>query len=298
MLKTNEWTILKVLSWTTAYFKSHNIESPRACAEILLAHALNIERIELYLYYDKPLSDVELAEFKKLIKRRKEFEPVAYIVGCKEFWSIKLSVSKDVLIPRPETEILVETALRQIKKKENKTDIPIRIIELGTGSGAITAALASSALRHDYFASDKSEQALAVAKKNTLSLKLRISFFMADWFTSLSRKEEHKFDIIISNPPYISTGEIENLQPEISLYEPKRALDGGKDGLEHIRNIINNAWHHLKENGFLLLEIGFDQKEKVSKLVNNTKQYRNIEFLKDYGGHDRVVSMTKKPDKS
>jgi len=284
------WTILNTLSWTTSYFKYHKIDYPRTAAEILLSNVLNMEKIELYLHYDKPLLSDELAAFKNLIKRRVRREPVAYIVGSKEFWSIKLAVTNDVLIPRPETECLVKAILELMKQKKRNCDACMKIIELGTGSGAIILALASekSLYRNIYFASDSSKEALNVAKKNAVAHNLedQIYFFLSDWFKSIKKGG---FDIIVSNPPYIPTDEIDTLEPEICCYEPRIALDGGKYGYDCLGKIILEAHHYLKKSGHLILEIGFNQKQYISKLIESVGHYNNIKFLKDYSGHDRVV---------
>jgi len=287
-----EWNIIKLLQWTTTYFKSNGIDSPRATAEILLAHTLGLKRIDLYLRHDQPLNRIELDLFKSLIKKRTDREPVAYIVGGKEFWSIELEVSRDVLIPRPETECLVEEALSVLKKKY--TCNPKRILDMGTGSGAVILAIASQKPGHLYFASDISIKAAGIAAKNAkrLSYDNEISFFCGNWFLPL-REKDNFFDIIISNPPYIRTNDIGNLQPEINRFEPIEALDGGEDGLEHIRHIIEHAHQFLNNEGYLLLEIGHDQKDPVEKIINQTGNYKLVCFRKDYSGFDRVVCATK-----
>jgi len=287
-----EWTIIKLLQWTTSYFKSNGIDSPRAAAEILLAHTLALKRIDLYLRHDQPLSRSELDLFKSLIKRRTNREPVAYIMGGKEFWSMELAVSKDVLIPRPETECLVEETL-SILAKEHLCNSK-RILEMGTGSGAVILAIASQKPEHLYFASDISINALGIAIKNAKQLGFdnKISFFCGNWFLPLMGKDI-LFDIIISNPPYIRRNDIGNLQPEINRFEPLEALDGGEDGLDHVRHIIEQAHLFLNNEGNLLLEIGHDQKEAVDKIIKETGNYKRVYFRKDYSGFDRVVCATK-----
>jgi len=287
-----EWTIIKLLQWTTSYFKSNGIDSPRATAEILLAYTLGLKRIDLYLRHDQPLNRNELDLFKSLIKRRTNKEPVAYIVGGKEFWSMALEVSQDVLIPRPETECLVEEAL-SVLAKEHLCN-PKRILEMGTGSGAVILAIASQNPAHLYFASDISINASGIAVKNAKQLGFddKISFFCGNWFLPLKEKDNF-FDIIISNPPYIRRNDIGNLQPEINRFEPLEALDGGEDGLDHIRHIIENAHQFLNNEGNLLLEIGHDQKDAVDRIIKETGNYKRVYFRKDYSGFDRVVCATK-----
>ncbi len=291
--RESQWNILKLLKWTTSYFKSHNIENPRADAEVLLANALNLKRIDLYLRYDQPLCNHELSLFKGFIKRRIDREPVAYIVGVKEFWSMELAVTRDVLIPRPETECLVEAALSYLP--ENSGRSPKRVLELGTGSGAVALALASERPAHLFFASDRSEKAIRIAKSNALRhhLDSAIHFFVGDWFLPLL-PDTCSFDMILSNPPYVPSRVIGLLQPEIYQYEPIGALDGCKDGLFCIRQIIDHSDRYLNSGGFLLLEIGHDQKNEVRKIIDQCGNFEAVAFLKDYCGYDRVVHMKKR----
>ena len=287
------WTILKLLNWTTSYFKTHRIDSPRATAEILLAHTLKVERIDLYLRFEQPLSRDELTGFKALIKRRIDHEPVAYIVGHKEFWALDLIVSPDVLIPRPETECLVETVLALDHR--NGQQHSKKVLELGTGSGAIILALASERANDLFYASDISSQALALAKKNArrLGWSDRIHFFAGDWFAPLKRGHQ-LYDMIVSNPPYIGTSTLNRLQPEIHLWEPRLALDGDRDGLRCLQHIIAQAHRFLVTGGYLVLEIGHDQKTLVHDVITSCNQYDQLAFKRDYGGHDRVAIMRKK----
>jgi release factor glutamine methyltransferase len=289
----DDWTIIKLLEWTTSYFASRAIESPRAGAEILLAHVLNLQRVDLYLRYDQPLMQAELERYKALIRRRVRREPVAYITGCREFWSMNLTVSGEVLIPRPETECLVEQVLADLSTEE--TAEPSHILELGTGSGAIVLALASSLHRSLCFASDVSERSVQVARENARrhGLDGRIHFFCGDWTRPLCTRST-PFDVIVSNPPYIPTDQIKTLEPEIHLYEPLRALDGGDDGLVSVRRLITQAHRLLRSGGRLLLEIGHDQKEAIRHIVATAGQYEDPIFTKDYAGVNRVVKIRKK----
>jgi release factor glutamine methyltransferase len=292
MPKEPEWTIANLLKWTTSYFGSHKVDNPRMTAEILLAHALKTKRIDLYLQFDKPLSQQELSKFKTLIKRRIRHEPVAYITGSREFWSLDLTITKDVLIPRPDTECLVETALPLLPDK--KTAPPKHILELGTGSGAIIIALASERPGHLFFASDISVPSADLAKKNAASHRMQhaIHFFCSNWFKALIQKP--LFDIILSNPPYIPSGAIHTLAPEIYKFEPLMALDGDHDGLAAIGEIIESADSYLKQGGYLLLEMGYDQTNQVADIADRCGSYEDKEFLKDYAGHHRVVKLKKK----
>ena len=287
------WTIIKVIQWATNYFKTHDIDSPRATAEILLAYALKCKRIDLYINHDQPLVAGELDMFKGLIKRRITREPVAYIVGVREFWSMDLEVTQDVLIPRPETECLVEAALDLLA--QNSSPHFMRILDVGTGSGAIVLALASTQRGHVYFASDLFFAAARLARKNAERHGFlgKVHFFVGDWFASLHPLKT-KFDMILSNPPYVPRSVIPELQPEIHRFEPLAALNGTKDGLRSIREIIGSAYLYLNPNGMLLLEIGHDQKKDVDRIASDCGHYQAILFKKDYSGYDRVVQMRKK----
>jgi release factor glutamine methyltransferase len=284
-----QWTILRLLKWATDYFKSYTIDSPRAAAEILLADVLGLKRIDLYVQYEKPLSSAELSRFKTYVQRRVRREPVAYITGRKEFWSLDLRVTKDVLIPRPETECLVEASLELIPDHS-----PMRIFEIGTGSGAISIALISERPELRCAASDRSIKAVEVAKANACRLGMEgtICFFSGDGCFPL-RERMYPFDMIVSNPPYIKAADIGRLQPEIFMHEPRMALDGGADGLQCIRHIVGTAHSYLKPGGILLLEVGHDQRAGIRKIIEAAGVYGEIIFRKDYSGYDRVVRMRK-----
>ncbi len=281
------WTILNTLKWTAAYFKSHHLEQPRPDAESMLAHVLECERIDLYLRYDQPLHDDELACFRRLIKRRVKREPVAYILGQKEFWSLSLKVGPAVLIPRPETECLVETILRHLSDKDQ-----LNILELGAGSGAISIALAHERPRWRFYASDISLGALKLARYNARQLlhEDKIRFFLGQWFDPLAAHPK-RFDVVVSNPPYIPSDDLAGLEPEVVQYEPHLALDGHSDGLASIRHIINAAPEYLKPRGVLFLEIGYDQRNSVATLCQKNGAYDQVSFDKDYSGHDRVAQL-------
>jgi len=290
--KFPEWTISKLLRWTASYFQSHDIDSPRSTSEILLAHTLGgLKRIDLYLRYDQPLNSDELSIFKTYIKRRIDREPVAYIVGAREFWSMDLAVTKDVLIPRPETECLVESALSILESSSGSK----RILELGTGSGAIILALASERPENIYFASDRSVEAVKLALMNAKfhNLDGKVIFFTGNWFEPLKNTGQ-LFDMIISNPPYIRTSDIPDLQPEIYKHEPFTALDGGKDGLDSIKKIILQAHAFLVQKGILLLEIGHDQKDQIKKIIDDCGNYEEVVFKKDYSSYYRTACIRKK----
>ena len=291
MSKENEiWTISKVINWTSNHFKTNEIESPRLSAEVLMTHCLGCSRIDLYLKHDQPLNKSELEDYKKLLNRRLNNEPIAYIVGKKEFWSMEFFVSPNVLIPRPETECLVEKSIELISDAQD-----LRILELGVGSGAVIISIASQHLNNEYYATDVSEKAISIAKKNArvhLPNHDIIHFIKGEWLEPL--ENQPFFDMILSNPPYIASKDIEKLQPEVSLFEPRLALDGGIHGLDSIEIIINKAYNHLTPKGFLVIEIGFDQRDAVFQIANSTGMYENISCEKDYAGFHRIVAMQKK----
>jgi len=289
----SRWTILELIKWTTDYFTSHAIDSPRTTAELFLTHVLNIRRIDLYLQYDRPLISSELETFKSLIKRRILKEPVAYILGHKEFWSMDFKVTSDVLVPRPETECLVEAASSHLL--ETGGGNVKKVLDLGTGSGAIILALASQFPDYLFFASDLSVNALKVASENAHrhGFEKRVHFVSGDWLYPF-RNDTGFFDLIVSNPPYIRSDDIEKLQPEVCNYEPRMALESGKDGLDAIRLIVKQAHTYLKHEGYLLLEIDHDQRNNVQDIIYQTDQYREVSFSKDYSGYDRVVEMKKR----
>jgi release factor glutamine methyltransferase len=258
-----------------------------------LAHVLNTKRIDLYLRYDQPLIPAETERFKALIKRRLNREPVAYILESKEFWSMVLRVTRDVLIPRPETECLVEKSLEMLALDSNmKSKL---ILELGTGSGAVILALASENPRHSYWATDISINAVRVARQNAIQNELngKIHFITGDWFAPLCSKTGF-FDLIVSNPPYIKSGDLKRLQPEIHAHEPLLALDGAADGLHCLRHIIQSAYLFLKPRGVLILEIGHDQKAPLRQMIAECGEYEEVNFYQDYSGYDRILQMKKK----
>jgi release factor glutamine methyltransferase len=286
----SDWTIIRILPWTESYFKDHSIDSPRLTAEILLGFSLGIRRLDLYLQHDRPLEKKELARFKALIKRRIQREPVAYITGEKGFYESDFRVKKGVLIPRPDTEVLVETAI-DLLGPCNEPGVK-KVLELGVGSGAIVVSLAKACPGHAYFGCDISSVALETAIDNAATLcETPIRFFQGSWLAAVNPRES--FDLILSNPPYIPTNDIDALASEIKLHEPLSALDGGVDGLDCIRDILSCAKDCLVPGGRILIEMGFDQKEGVSSVAKGFVEYETIEFIKDLAGHTRLVSVTK-----
>ena len=283
------WTILRTLKWTARYFQEKGIEQPRPAAEILLAHVLHCARIDLYLRYDQPLNQVELSQFRTLIQRRSQREPVAYIVGQREFWSLAFKVTPDVLIPRPETERLVEIILEQYGP-ETRLDL----LDLGVGSGAISVALSTERPGWRIWATDVSPQALAVAQGNARyhGRGDQIRLFAGNWFAPISERGV-LFDIIVSNPPYISSVDMLTLEPEVRQYEPVLALDGGQQGTTCLGHLIDAAPAYLKPGGQLFLEIGFDQGPAVTELGQAGDAWDKVAIHKDYGHRDRVARLVK-----
>ena len=280
-------TIHDIISETTKKFEAAGIPSARLDAEILLAFCLDCDRMAFIRNPDQPISDAQTAAFNTLVARRLRSEPVAYITCRKAFWSFELEVNHDVLIPRPDTEVLVEEALAVCRSQA--LDQP-RIIDIGTGSGAIALALASEIPEAQITATDCSASALALAKKNalTLGLKKSIAFCLGD----LLEPVEGSFDLIVSNPPYIGDNEYETLAPGVKDFEPRTALLAGKSGLEFYEKLVYQAHSRLKENGWLLLEIGATQAESVHALMQGL--YDRIAVRNDYAGLPRVIKGRRK----
>jgi release factor glutamine methyltransferase len=285
------WTVLKLLQWTTDYFQRNNVSEPRTSAEVLLAHVLAEDRLFLYLNYDRPMETNELAAYRACIKRRLGGEPNQYITGIQEFWSLPLRVSPDVLIPRPETEVLVEAVLEFLDKDDSNVDI----LDLGTGSGAIAIALARELPAARIIATDLSLAALRLAQENAKLHQVdeRILFVRGDMFAAIPGASQ-KFRVVVTNPPYVSHAEILELHREIRDFEPRHALDGGPDGLAAIRHIVAEAPTVLSQAGGLFMEMGAGQAESVSGLVLESHEYRSFHIRKDYSGLDRVLVAIKK----
>lgn len=282
------WTILRVLQWTADYFRRKGLTQPRADAEVLLAHVLNTERIQLYLRHDQPLGPLELARFREAVRRRATREPAQYITGRQEFWSLDLEVSPAVLIPRPETELLVELSLKLLPNR------PSRVLDLCSGSGAIALALASERTDLHIVATDRSLEAIELARRNAArnGLKERVQFLVADLFEGLALARA-RFDVIVSNPPYVGDDELASLAPEVRDHEPMLALrGGGPDGTETLGRILDAFPAFLEPGGTLLLEIGPSQREAMEGRARLLAGSPTVEFHRDYADLTRVLHIT------
>lgn len=276
-------TIKQILEKAINILKENNIEEPILKSKLLLAFVLKQEKEYLLINDNKELFAKEEKEYEKVIDRLIKGEPLQYIIGKQEFMGLDFEVNKNVLIPRADTEILVEEVIEIIGNKEPK------VLDLCTGSGAIAVSLVKKLNKIKVTASDISLNALEIAKKNALLNDVVIDFKYSDLFENI----EETFNIIVSNPPYIETEVIKTLSKDVQK-EPFIALDGGKDGLDIYRRIINEAYKYLNENGTLALEIGYNQKEQVIGLLTESGNYTNIYSKKDLGGNDRIVVCKKK----
>jgi len=325
------WTIPAILRWTADYFRTKGVTEARASAEILLAHTLNVSRLDLYLRYDQPLNPEELARFKALMVRRREGEPVAYLTGHREFWSLDIQVTPAVLIPRPETETLVAAALEAASlfeggdggaglkpaptvalktspqdmgpgasppKTENRqpTTPSLLGLEVGVGSGAVVIALAQELPRMTWVGLDRYGAALTVARANARrhGVADRIHFLRSDLLDGL--KPAASFTLLVANLPYVPRAEWERLPREIKAFEPPGALLGGEDGLDLIRPLIRQAQHYVVGGGWVFLEVGDQQAPRVAALLAETGAYNRIETVKDFSGMERVVRARRRVD--
>ncbi len=283
---SERWTIGSILTWTKQYFEGKGVESSRLDAEVLLSHVLDKDRLYLYVNYDQPLQVGELAAFREAVKRRAMRFPVAYITGRKEFMGLGFVVSPAVLIPRPDTEILVETALTMLRDTAEPS-----ILDLGTGSGAIIVSLLTRLTQARGVAVDVSPEALAVAAQNATALGVadRLTLRQGDLFAGLPGT----FAAIVSNPPYISADDMATLAPEVRC-EPDLALAGGADGLDFYRRIVAGAAGFLHSDGFVALEVGAGQAPAVAALATAASGLEPTATVKDYAGIQRVVVLKRR----
>jgi len=278
------WTIETILKWTRRYFGDKNVENPRLDAEVLLSHILGKDRLYLYVHFDQPLEESELVAFRAAVKKRAARVPVAYIIGNKEFMGLDFKVTPAVLIPRPDTEILVEAALKRLGTIENP-----QILDIGTGSGAICVSMLVKLQSARAVTVDISSTALAVAKINAASHQVaqRLTFCLGDLFAPV---QEQVFNAIVSNPPYIPAADIAGLMPEVRQ-EPSQALVGGTDGLDFYRRIIGEGRKYLATGGFIAMEVGIGQAQLVAAMAKESGLFTVSDIIKDYGGIERVVVL-------
>lgn len=271
------WTVLGILNWTSDFFKEKGLKSYRFDAEYLISYVLNFKRIDLYLNFDIPVSVAQRETIKFFIHRRVKREPLQYIVSETEFYGLKFKVNPSVLIPRPETEHLVEIIV-----KDNKN---VKILDIGSGSGAISIALAKFIDSSFVTGVDISEKAIEIAKENGVSNNVEnVEFIVSDLYSDVNEK----FDIIVSNPPYISHYDFEKLDDEIRLYEPRIALEAAVDGIFFYKKILESAKKYLNPDGKIYFEIGYNQKNIISKLAID-KGFEKVETFKDYNDFDRYM---------
>lgn len=255
-------------------------------AELVLTHLLNCDRLSLYLNKDADLGEDKCLLVSSVLKRRIKGEPVQYILGSTEFMGLEFKVDKRVLIPRPETEILVETVI-EIGDRLRVIGHSLKILDIGTGCGNIAISIARNLLYCEIDAIDISDKALEVALSNAKLNNAKINFMQSDLFNTYNL-EPNTYDLIVSNPPYVPTSEIEELEPEVK-YEPRIALDGGKDGLDYYRRIISQAAGYLKEGGLLVFEVGINQAGRVRDMLSAQEKFDDVRIIKDYNNIQRVV---------
>lgn len=279
------WTIGSLVKWATDDFRTRGIENPRLDAELIVGHALGIDRMRVIVDAGRPLEGVELAKLRELVKRRRSHEPMAYLLGAREFYGLRFRVDGRVLVPRPDTETLVDVALGRTRERS----MSMRLLDLCTGSGCVAIAIAKQRPTARVFATDLSPDAIAVARDNAHRLGAhRIAFLEGDLFAPVLGGN-HRFDIVTANPPYIASDEIPTLQPDIREFEPKLALDGGADGLDLVRRIVRGAPEVLAPGGVLAMEIGAGQAPATAELMS-AGGFTDVRADRDLGRIERVVS--------
>lgn len=278
--RRTDWTLLQVLDWTKEHFAAKDLNQPRLDAEVLLAHVLKTQRIMLYAHHDRPMSPPELEQMRALVARRAGGEPIAHLLGFKEFWSIPIEVNPHVLVPRPETELLIEVILERAPNLQRAADV-------GTGSGAIALALAKEAPSAALWGLEKSEKALEVAYRNGQDFP-NVEFVRSDLLTGLP-KQAQPLDVVAANLPYIPTASLSELPPEVKNFDPRMALDGGEDGLQLIRGLIQQSPPVLREGGLIALESGPEQTEAIRWELRQTG-FKDVDTRVDLAGLPRISS--------
>lgn len=284
------WSVQRLLTWTQNYFQQQGLEAPRLCAEILLAHAMNTERLRLYTCFNDTPDEATRTRFRALVRAAATGQPIAYLTGTKEFFSLAFEVDPAVLIPRPETETLVERTVSLVRKSSETLK---RILDVGTGSGCIAVSLARHLPDVDVFASDVSEDAVAVAQRNAARhgcggrIEFRTGDLLAPW-------ADETFDIIVANPPYVAR-EGAPVDDAVRTFEPAAAVFAGPDGLDVIRRLIADARGHLRGDGHFLMEMAFDQADAVRALLDDAT-WQDVVTYRDGGGHERIVHARRRAD--
>jgi release factor glutamine methyltransferase len=276
-------TVLEAIKLSTGYLEKKQVESSRTNAEILLAEILHCKRIDLYLTFDKPLSETEVQLYRESIKKRASRIPLQYIVGYTDFYGLKLNLNENVLIPRPETELLVEKIINDHKQKER-----LKILDIGSGSGNISLALARNLLNSSLTGIDINEKALDLGIQNSIqnqieNVKFKLFDIMKDDPETLG-----KFDVIVSNPPYVSENDYHYLEPELKTYEPKIALTDNSDGTSFYKKIISISKNLLSNSGYLYFELGKGQYQFIYDLMIQ-ENFSNIQIIKDYASIERII---------
>jgi release factor glutamine methyltransferase len=306
MTNTRTWTVLELINWSKDYLEQKGFDNARLEVELLLGHALSLPRIELYLQFERQMKENELAAFKALLKRRLAGEPVQYVTGTAAFMLGEFEVTRAVLIPRPETEALTEVVLRMLEgvrgaaaglgAADSAAAGPdLIVVDIGTGSGVIATTVAMKVPEARVYATDVSAAALAVAARNAerAGVAERVTFLEGEMLRPLRGEGlVGKVTVLVSNPPYIPTGELEGLQAEVRDFEPREALDGGEDGLDCIRVLVQDGPEFLSPGGFIALEVGDGQASVVAELMR--ERLADVDAHKDYAGRDRIVTGFRK----
>ena len=282
------WTIQKLLAWINEYLTRNDVDAPRLSAEMLLSHVLDLQRIELYARFDQAVEQESLDRLRELVKRAGRHEPVAYLIGRTEFYSLEFEVAADCLIPRPETELLVQRAIEFLRKRDEAQ----HVCDLCTGCGCIAIAIAKNCPDVHVIATDISDKALAVAARNVEKhgLQERIELLCGDLFDPLvPHLDVTQWDMIVCNPPYVSAAEYEALDKNVKDYEPQLALVAGEDGLDVCRRLCEQIDRFLKPDGALMLEIGYAQGPAVRELLERTALFADIKIEKDQQNHNRLA---------
>ncbi len=285
-----EWTNTKLLDWMVSYLDKAGVESARLRSEMLLSHILGVQRIMLYI--NNPVAAEKLTPLKELVRQAANHKPVEYIIGHTTFYSMTINVSGDTLIPRPETEDVVQHTIDALRGRGADCR---RVLDLCTGSGCIAAAVAKNVPDCSVVATDVSPGALAVAAENFKLCKVddRVVPLEGDLFEPLAGLDDRVFDVIVSNPPYVTAAEYEQLDKNVRDYEPPAALLAGADGLDFYRRIAACAAEHLKADGVLVLEIGYQQADAVTALLKDTGGFAEVKVHKDFAGNNRVIVAQK-----